>query len=210
MRFFVYIIFYLALFFAHHAFADDTVITKFKSYLASLQSVAIDFTQDDSRGVNAAGKLIIVKPDKFLCNYYAPYPLIIVGNKTYVSVYDFDLEQLSRIKTEDNMLNFLLTDKGNLDKDFYVNKAVKTDKYVEIGLYHIELDRTTTVFIKLPEYILQTITTDEADGNIITLNIDRIQKIKDVDNTLFILKSPEIYGQPIRMDKNTLEKRYNQ
>ncbi len=204
-----YIVLYLNLLIAGSASANDPILTEFKAYLTSLRSVAIDFTQEDSKGARASGKFIIVKPDKFLCNYYAPYPFMIVGNKSYVSVYDFDLEQLSRINTADNMFNFLLTDSGDIDKSFHVNKAAKMNGYVEIELYHTELDRITTVIIKLPEYRLQSIITDEADSNIITLNIENIQTIKDVDKALFILRSPDIYGAPTRMDKKALEKRYN-
>ncbi len=205
---FIYILIYLILFSISSAFASDPIVTEFKEYLSSLRSVAIDFTQEDSRGSTASGKLIIVKPDKFLCNYYAPYPLMIAGNKTYVSVYDFDLDQLSRIKTEENMMNFLLTDRGDIDKNFHVNKAIKTQEYVEIELYHGELDRITKVFIKLPEYQLQSIATEESDGNIISLNVEQIKQIQDVDKALFILRNPEIYGSPARLDKKALEAKY--
>lgn len=204
-----HIVFYLNLLIIGSAFAGDPVLTEFKTYLTSLQSVAIDFKQEDSRGASASGKLVIVKPDKFLCNYYAPYPLVIVGNKSYVSVYDFDLEQLSRIKTADNMFNFLLTDSGDIEKNFHVNKAARMSGYVEIELYHTELDRTTTVIVKLPEYRLQSIITDEADGNIITLHIENIQTIKGVDKELFILRNPDVYGVPTRMDKKVIEKKYS-
>jgi outer membrane lipoprotein-sorting protein len=187
---------------------DNNAIAEFKSYLSSLKSVAIDFEQEDHRGSEASGTLIIVKPDKFACNYYAPYPLFIAGNKTYISVYDFDMAQLSRISANDNMFNFLLTSKVDIEKHFKIHKATKTDDEIEVELYHVESDRTTSVFIDLHPLKLKSIITGESDGNVITLHIGKIIQIKDVDDSLFVLKNPDIYGKPERLDHNRLAKKY--
>ena len=66
---------------------DNNTIAKFKEYIRDIQSIAVDFTQEDSHENKASGKLLINKPFKFRCNYYAPFPLVIIGNKNYVSVY---------------------------------------------------------------------------------------------------------------------------
>lgn len=188
--------------------SDKVVIEEFKSYLSSLKSVAIDFVQYDNRGSEAEGKLIIVKPRNFLCNYYEPYPLLIAGNKSYVSVYDFDLEQLSRIEAKENMFNFLLTDQVDLDKHFNILSTKKTDSEIYVELYHKESERTTKITVALHPKMLKSIITDEADGNIITLKINNIINITNVNHDLFVLKNPEIYGPPDRMDHNDLEKKY--
>ena len=86
---------------------DNNAIAKFKEYIRGIQSIAVDFTQEDSHGNKAGGKLLINKPFKFRCNYYSPFPLIIMGNKNYVSVYDYDMQHVSRIKAEENIFNFL-------------------------------------------------------------------------------------------------------
>ena len=86
---------------------DNNTIAKFKEYIRDIQSIAVDFTQEDSHGNKASGKLLINKPFKFRCNYYSPFPLLIIGNKNYVSVYDYEMENISRIDTKDNVFNFL-------------------------------------------------------------------------------------------------------
>ncbi len=187
---------------------DKIAVEEFKSYLTSLKSVAIDFVQYDSRGGEASGKLIIVKPRNFLCNYYEPYPLMIAGNKSYVSVYDFDLEQLTRIESKENMFNFLLTDQIDLDKHFNIISAKKSENEIHVELYHKESERTTKIAISLSPKRLKSIVTDEADGNVITLKISHIANITNVNSNLFVLKNPEIYGPPSRMDHLDLEKKY--
>jgi outer membrane lipoprotein-sorting protein len=187
---------------------DATALIEFKSYLGSLKSVAIDFEQEDHRGAEAQGTLVIVKPEKFACNYYAPYPLFIAGNKSYLSVYDFDLEQLTRVDANDNMFNFLLTSKVDIEKHFTINKATKTNDEIEVELYHQESDRTTSILLDLKPLKLKSIITGESDGNVITLHIGNIIQIKDVDDKLFILKNPDIYGKPERLDRTQLAKKY--
>lgn len=199
------------LFMTTNAFAidnDKKIVEEFKSYLTSLKSVAIDFVQYDTRGSEANGRLIIVKPRNFLCNYYEPYPLMIAGNKSYVSVYDFDLEQLTRIESKDNMFNFLLTDQIDLEKHFNILAAKKNSSDLYVELYHKESERVTKITISLSPKALKSIVTDEVDDNVITLKIKHIANITNVDNKLFVLKNPEIYGPPARMDHLALEKKY--
>ena len=75
--------------------------------------------------------LIINKPYKFRCNYYEPFPLVIIGNKNYVSVYDYEMENLSRIKSDENIFNFLLIDNIDFDSQFEVIKAkMQNNNYI--------------------------------------------------------------------------------
>jgi outer membrane lipoprotein-sorting protein len=99
----------------HFASAAD-ISEEIKSYISSIKSIAVEFIQEDSTGRLAEGMLIIDKPYKFRCNYYEPFPIVIVGNKNYVSVYDYEMGHLSRIKANENIFNFF----ENLKKKNYL------------------------------------------------------------------------------------------
>lgn len=187
---------------------NSTQIDVLKSYLKTLNSVAIDFTQIDSHGGNAEGKLIIIKPDKFLCNYYPPYPLLIVGNKSYVSVYDYDLEQLTRVGVDENVFSFLLTDKGDIEEQFDIENVYDGKDNFVVDLYHKASERKTVLNFNRKETRLESIITYEQDGTIITLNIIHIDKIKNPAPSLFVLQNPEIYGVPKRLNKEEIAKKY--
>lgn len=204
-----YFLLLIVLFSSSMTFATNNVIDEFKDYLKSLRSVAIEFSQEDSRGPEANGRLIIVKPNNFLCNYYEPYPIILSGNKSYLSIYDFDMDQITLIDSKDNMFNFLLTDDASLEKHFEIKRANKTNDKLSVELYHKESDRTTKVTISLiGNKMLKSIETHEADGNVITLHIKHIWKIANVNESIFIMKNPNIYGPPVRMNQIDLEKKY--
>ncbi|MBP7190515.1 MAG: outer membrane lipoprotein carrier protein LolA [Rickettsiaceae bacterium] len=205
----IYLLIITLLFSATCSFATEDAISEFKSYLTTLKSVAVEFKQHDSRGGNANGRLIIVKPYNFLCNYFEPYPIVIAGNKRMISVYDFDMEQLNRINAKENIFGFLLADDIDLNKHFKINYANKDSKKIEVELYHIESERTTRVTISIKGTpMLKSIVTEESDGNVISMEISHIWHIKDVSNSLFIMKNPEIYGHPTRLNSTDLEKKY--
>lgn len=177
-----------------------------KQYIGNIKSIAVDFSQEDSVGRKAEGMLIIDKPFKFRCNYYEPFPIIIVGNKNYVSVYDFEMGQLSRIKSEENIFNFLLVDKVEFDNKFSIlaTKEVK-DEYV-LTLKSEELNKKSEIwFNKKTKEIKKMVIFEENDT--ITLKFGNTNKINTVDSKLFTMQDPDIFGIPERFDKKELEKK---
>lgn len=176
-------------------------LKELKQYLSSLESVSMDFTQIDSRENFAEGKLIIQKPYKFRCNYYEPYPLLIIGNKTEIAMYDYELEQASRIKRKDNMFNFLLEESEDLDKHFELLNIVDNDDSFLYKFNHRESGRFISLAIRKKPYILKQIIIDEPDGNVIKLDILNIKNSPFNGKKLFSIPDPKIFGPPKRYGK---------
>jgi len=190
----------------HNVFA--TLATKeVKAYISNIKSVALEFEQTDNRGNKASGMLIIDKPYKFRCNYYAPFPLLIIGNKNYVSVYDYEMEHLSRIKANENIFYFLLVDQINFDQEFDIISAKEQNNKYIIKLNHPDLNRESQIeFDKVTKQLISLKIFE--DNNIITVDFIKTQKIRDVAGSLFIIQDPDIFGLPERLDKVKLEKKY--
>ncbi|RYE06624.1 MAG: outer membrane lipoprotein carrier protein LolA [Rickettsiaceae bacterium] len=191
----------------HNACADtDKNILQFKSYLKNLDSIAADFTQNDSHDLKAKGKLLISKPYKFRCNYYPPFPLLIVGNTNFVSVYDYDMEQLSRIKTEENVFNFLLIDGAEIDKNIDF-ESFEIDEYIfKATFYHAPSARRSSITFdnlgKLKSLVIYE------DGNYITINFEEIKQVVNFQEDLFTIRDPNNFDAPKRLKKDELEKQY--
>lgn len=187
---------------AHAASIPDEV----KQYIGNIKSIAVEFSQEDSVGRKAEGMLIIDKPFKFRCNYYEPFPIIIVGNKNYVSVYDFEMGQLSRIKSEENIFNFLLIDKVEFDNKFSILAAKEVKNEYVLTLQSEELNKKSEIwFDKKTKEIKKMVIFEEND--IITLKFGNTNKISTVDSNLFTMQDPDIFGIPERFDKKELEKK---
>ncbi len=187
-----------------YASSIDTVA----EYLQSLKSVALDFTQTDSRGEEARGKLIIIKPYNFRCNYYPPYPLLIVGNKRELAIYDYALDQTTRIDRKENMFNFLLVDGEEWKKDFRLDEVIKSPEGTLFKLYNYTTERTISIVLQKKPVVLRQIIIDEPDGNLIEVYIDNIVQISDPAKGLFSVPNTDIYGTPARLDKKAVESKY--
>jgi outer membrane lipoprotein-sorting protein len=186
---------------------DDKAILQFKSYLREIKSIAVDFSQTDSQGSEAKGQLLINKPYKFRCNYYPPFPLVILGNKNYVVVYDYDMEQVSRIKSEENIFNFLLVDEIDLEKHFHFESAIDQGSVLMVTLYHSLTERRSQINFNKDTKQIKMIKIFE-DNNVITLEFAQVNKVVSFDDSLFTFKNPDIFGPPARFTKAEIEKKY--
>ena len=134
------------------AASEKEIVNNIKSYIQNIQSVAINFDQSDTQGTKASGILVINKPYKFRVNYFKPFPLLIVGNKNYVSVYDYEMENLSRISAEENIFNFLLIDQINFDNQFEIISAKEENGCYKLELSHLDSGKISEILFKFPFY----------------------------------------------------------
>lgn len=208
-RLITYIILSLIVFKINFAFgsSEDKIVENIKSYLQNIQSVAITFEQSDSKDTKAAGILIINKPHKFRVNYFKPFPLLIVGNKNYVSVYDYEMENLSRISAEENIFNFLLVDKINFDDQFEVISAKEEGGHYKLKLNHLDSGKTSEIEFNKNTQNIEMMKIIE-DNNIISLKFGTTRNLTKINSKLFILQDPDIFGKPIYFDQQALEKNY--
>jgi len=184
--------------------AND-ISQEIKSYLTNIRSIAVEFTQSDNSGNIAKGMLIIDKPYKFRCNYYKPFPIVIIGNKNYVAVYDYEMENLSRISSAENIFNFLLVDKINFDNQFEILSAEEQGSNYVIKLRRNDLNKTSEISFDKASKQIRTMKIFE-ENNIIILNFEQTKQIYDVAKSLFNIKDPELFGKPDRLDKADLQK----
>lgn len=177
-----------------------------KSYLENIKSVAIEFRQSDSNGGIADGMLIIDKPYKFRCNYYEPFPIVIIGNKNYISVYDYEMENLSRIKAKENIFYFLLVDKVNFDNQFEILKSEEIGPNYVFKIKQDELNKTSEIAFDKKTKHIKYLKIFE-DNNVITLKFGPTRNLKSADRNLFIIQDPDVFGKPKRLEKKDLEKK---
>lgn len=177
-----------------------------EKYLNNINSVAIEFRQESSGQEIASGMLIINKPNQFRCNYYAPFPLLIVGNENYISIYDYELENITRVKPQDNNFSFLLTNQANFsDKVTLLAESVKGEQYIvkfqdniseKISELAFNQKRKNIDYLKIFE-----------GKEVITLYFTAYFPIKAPDKALFMLQNPNIFGQPARLNSESLKKK---
>lgn len=205
--FFKHILMTILVFITLNANARD-ISTEIKSYISNIKSIAVEFTQTDSMNQEFKGMLIIDKPYKLRCNYYEPFPIVIVGNKNYISLYDYEMNNLSRVKAAENIFNFLLVDNIDFEKQFQIISAIEQGENYVISVKSNDLNKTSKItFDKKTKHIKQIQIFEE--DNIITLEFDKTYEINNVANELFIMKDPDLFGKAARCNKTDLEKKFN-
>ncbi len=208
MRFTIKILCFLSLVISSYSSIAEVKVDIFTQYLSSLQSVAMDFNQIDSRRAGATGKLIIQKPHRFRINYYPPYPLLLLGNKSEVIMYDFGLHQTTRVDAKENLFNFLLVDMKDWEKNFRIEDIFESDGNITAKLYNYATERTISMVLSEHPLELKRIIIDEPDGNVIEVFVENIEHITNADKDLFLLPNPDVFGKPSRLGKKGLEKKY--
>ncbi len=185
----------------------DKDVDILKKYLHNMRSVALDFVQRDSNGNMSEGKLLINKPYKFRCNYYDPFPLLIVGNKNYLSIYDYDMEQINRVSVKENIFSMILSNDEALVTQFKIHSVTDDGEMVKIKLEHLDTANFAVLTFNKNTSNLQEIQIFEGD-NIITVELEHSTQVASFDADLFLIKSPDIFGAPKKLSKEQIEKRY--
>ena len=171
---------------------DVSAAQQLELYIREIKSIAIDFKQTDSQGTVATGKLLIDKPLKFRCNYYAPFPLLIIGNKNYLSIYDYDMDQLSNIEIE---------------KYFDIKNIITQKDTIKFVLYHHDSGKISAVSFDTTSKQITQMEIIEGDSTT-EIAFSAVHKASNFDPDLFILKNPDVYGAPARLSKQEIEKKY--
>lgn len=201
-----YIVSLLLILSFHYANATD-ISKEIKSYISNIKSIAVEFKQEDNTGRLAEGMLIIDKPYKFRCNYYEPFPIVIVGNKNYVSVYDYEMGHLSRIKADENIFNFLLVDNINFDNQFEILSATESNGSYILRLKNHDLNKISEIWFDKTNKNIQKMQIFEENNNV-TLTFSNTMQISNIASDLFIMKDPDIFGIPDRFNKTELGKKF--
>lgn len=210
---FILFITIIACSFTQNSFAQTTnnsslpdVAVEIADYIADIKTAAIEFTQEDSEGNIAHGTLVIDKPYKFRCNYYEPFPLLIIGNKNYISVYDYEMKYIARIKTSENAFNFLLLDHVDFHNQFEILQTMdQGDEYI-MKFRSILDDKISEIVFDKTLKQLKKLTIFEEDNHIV-LTFGQNIKLSDLPGDLFILQNPDIFGPPQRLDQTDLYKK---
>jgi outer membrane lipoprotein-sorting protein len=184
------------------------VIKEAKSILASLNSIAADFTQTDPTGQKHQGKLLLAKPHNFRCNYYPPYPLLITGSKNFITVYDYEMDQISRIPAKENLLTYLLAGDTQLEKHFNIIDANEQNGKLLLIVETKDDDRRAHMEFDKAKARLEKIEIVDMNSDITSIKFNKVSIVSHFDPSVFIIKNPDMFGPPARLTKEQIEKKY--
>lgn len=185
----------------HPVKADDTPITRLKSFLAGSSSLAADFKQIsfDKSGrpaQNSFGKFYLSRPGKFRWNYQKPFVQEIVSNAGKVWFYDADLEQVTVKQLDDSLGStpaLLLTGEVDIEEKFILQEQGKEDD----GMNWVKLSPKNEesgfkyILIGLNGSQLGGMELSDNFGQLTRIYFSNIQLNPKLEDTLFNFKAPK-------------------
>lgn len=182
-----------------------------EKYLDSFSKMAISFKQEANNGTISDGLLLIEKPMKFRVNYDEPHPMVIVGGKNFLSLYDYDLEELSRIDAKDNIFKFLLEFNVKLGNAIKILACENSENQAELTLLHKETEQKAKISFKSNPLALDSLTIPDDgtnfDKGVTKLEFTKIYHISNIPKNLFELKDPKIFGPNKRYSSEEIMKK---
>jgi outer membrane lipoprotein-sorting protein len=99
-------------------------------YLENLKSFTADFTQISPDGSLSKGKFFLSKPARIRWQYITPLPLVIVMNKKLITMYDYELDEVTYTKSDNVLGSFLANEKINFGEDLLIKNYKQQNNYL--------------------------------------------------------------------------------
>lgn len=200
----------IAFFYAQSVLAniDNRIAGQVFEYFGNIKNATVDFTQEDNKQQITQGKLLITRPYQFRCNYYPPYPLLIVGNKKYISIYDYEMEQLTTVPTKENNFGFLLSEELVLSKNLTIIGTYQNERQLQVVVQNNDTDAVTEITLTKHPLELFAVKIIESDNQYIRLVFRNFTNINFIAPKLFKIRNPDIFGPPLRLDAQSIQKYY--
>ena len=211
MRFYFKLILILLFAFNIHASqlnnSQTKILNEIEEYLKTLQNVAYDIKQTDNNKNIHHGKLFISKPNNFRWNYYEPYPLLIIGNPSFVTIYDYEMKQATNVSASENIFAFLVND-TKMDEDFEILDIYSDHTQYNIIIKHKEFNKKAHLVLSINPMKIRNISIIDVDLSHINIEFSNCKNVSFSDKKLFTIKNPDIFGEPKRYNKNEIEELY--
>ncbi len=189
--------------------SQDRVMSIFKQSLSKYKQFALKFTQIDSSGVQSSGILIIEKPHKFRCNYFDNGNYIIIGGKNYVSIYDDEMGNLSRVNATENVFYFLLHENIIIDKNIQLLDFSESSNSISANFTHKDYDKQVKLTINKDNLAFKEMLIIE-HHNLIRIKFNELILFNKNYPELYQIKDPDIFGKPKILDENYFDQLFAQ
>ena len=188
-------------------------IEKAERYLGGFEHAAISFTQVGiyrNKSEEVKGILLIEKPGKFRMNYDSPHPLVIVGGGKFISIYDYDLDELSRIEASDNIFKFLLYLNLKIEDSVKIESCVYENAKIKLDLVHKETEQKAQIYFTTNPISLEKMIIPDDGNNVLSgavaITFKNVREVLSFNKDFFSIRDSRVYGAPKRYSSEEILK----
>lgn len=171
---------------------DKADIARVEGLFNGIRTMEARFTQVDSNGGYAEGKLMLRRPGRLRFEYSPPTPLVIIADGTWLVVYDKEIRQVDRYPLGRTPIGVLVRDKVKFDDGLEVTEVARDSQAFAVSV--VAPDRRddgklTLVFTENPFEFRQWQVLD-AQGINTVVTLDDIRQDVTFENKLFTFDDP--------------------
>lgn len=172
--------------------ADQADVTRVEAYLNKVRVLKAGFTQVAPDGGLSDGLFYLSRPGRMRFEYAPPSPILIVGDGTWVVVYDAETKQVDRVPIAATSISVLVRDKVDLAKGSEVTGVRRRPGVLEISLVdpdNRDQGSITLVFADQPLELRQWLVTD-SQNQITTVQLHDVVRDVRLEAKLFVFNDP--------------------
>ena len=180
--------------------ADQADVARVEAYLNQVRVLKAGFTQVAPDGSLSDGLFYLSRPGRMRFEYSPPSPILIVGDGTWVVVYDAETKQVDRVPIAATPISVLVRDKVDLGKGSEVTGVRRQPGVLEISLVdpdNRDQGAITLVFADKPLELRQWLVID-SQNQITTVQLHDVVRNVRLDAKLFVFNDPPGVTQRMR------------
>jgi outer membrane lipoprotein-sorting protein len=177
----------------------DALLVDVENYLNKLTTIQADFVQIAPDGSLANGRFFLQRPGKMRWQYEPPVPVLMVSAGTFLTFYDYDLDQITNIPIEESLAGFLARPKIELlSKEIKILERTRKNGVVRIRFVQSAKpdDGELTLELSDKPMTLRNLIIKDAQGQTTNVSLNNARYGLPLDNALFV--PPSSINKPKR------------
>ncbi len=185
----------IVLLFFGSAKASTPSVDQAQDYLNNLYSMATEFIQVAPNGDVSTGMFFLKRPGKLRWQYNPPVPILIVARDNKLVYHDTQLDQISYLNIDENLVGLLTRKDLMLSGDITVQET-----HTENNLFYLTLvqtkkpeDGALTLVFEVKPFQLRQMEVKDLSGQITNITFNNPEFDVQLDDKIFNFKNPRIF-----------------
>ena len=173
--------------------AREQSLDEVEHYLNSLSTIVADFSQVAPDGSLTGGKFFLKRPGKMRWQYDPPTPILMTTTGSYLTYYDYQLEQVSKIPVESTLASFVAKEHISFrDKAVTVDSVEHAPGNIRVLLHQAGKPKDGSLLLEFSDAPLElrNMVVTDAQGQTTQLSLTNARFGVPLDNELFVFKDP--------------------
>lgn len=173
---------------------DAETLKQVEDYLNGITTLSADFMQVSPDGSIASGKFYLKRPGKLRWQYDPPTPILIVADGSFLNIYDYELEQVTKLPLDSTLAAFLARPKVSFQPPVKIIKVERKNQTLSVTFLQEDAPQSgslTLVFEERPLQLRKLIVTDSLQKET-QVSLNNVQLSAMIDPALFVFRDPKL------------------